>query len=723
MFVSPDVWEKTMRGVCQLSVRAWRWPPRGRGEGYPSHRPLNAAYHVFNTFTSRNTRCCTNTSRAVRATLGSVLITAQTLVRARTILALSFTLMACYVTQSFAQSPKTAGAATVPEPTPAPLRAELAPAHDPTAPPLPDQTMRIYRSVESWIRAWQVPTKGLADAADTPRDSAIRGACVTLRFAGEVVGRGESIVGDDVVATATRAAMTAAESKLPIPPRANAQDQARKLAPEIAISLELAGALTPFEPATWEEAELALAPGLEGVCVTPPVANAALRPPPPRVMFPSQMLLTNLLPHRAISTLASQVIGEGGAAAVLDQPKIIIQRHGLRFSRFRVTHLAQPSPGQPPVLLFRGQRVVPWQSAMTRAELEAFGRRIAHHLLKRLTDEGPAKLAKDDPARLLAIFACQTAQTKGIAWSTAADPNFLRMLNLRDEIGKESPKVETYLKALFLAGLTAEQVGLRGVNASPDADVGYSAIDHADLLIASPASDLHRTEQLLSLNLLARVTMPGSRPERWKTLIFRNDRAALRARISEMFASAAPGTLVNDMPWLGDAAMRVSASGDVLAAEPLREMRAQLWEHQFTLAKSTPDTQDMLGGITFTMKTVDGRPAAFPTWQCARPLTFVATMLRDPRLTEPKERAPELVKLLSALRFLRQLQVDDASAWLYSDPSKAVGGIRASVWDSSLPIDASSMTLLCVAEAIDSLDELTSPMGPPLPPTGIDKDK
>jgi len=103
-----------------------------------------------------------------------------------------------------------------------------------------------------------------------------------------------------------------------------------------------------------------------------------------------------------------------------------------------------------------------------------------------------------------------------------------------------------------------------------------------------------------------------------------------------------------------------------------------------------------------------GTGTPLPTWQCVRPLAFIATMLGDDRLTEPSERLIETARLLHALRFLRQLQADDSCGWMYPNPEMAIGGIRASTWDHTMPPDATSLTLLCVVEAIQSLERVAA---------------
>ena len=597
-------------------------------------------------------------------------------------------------------------------------------------PPAPEASMRAFRAVSGWVRLWSVPASLSPEESRALALPVPSAACVTLRFAGEVVGRGEAIAGPtsaaqgegpDVILQAARAALEAAELKLPLQRTRDLPEQARKLAPEITISLELAGAFTPIEPGTWADAELSLAPGLDGVSVTPAQSRPGIKP---QIMFPSQMLLTNLLPHRAMAALAAQSIGEGGAAAVLEEPKLVREKHALRFSRFRVTHLAQPSPGTEPVFMFRGQRIISSQRAMSRAELEAMARALVAHLNLR-TQRPPSSAAGDwqeEHSRVLALLATQAAS---------------RMLAARDGTGAEEPSsIDRLLlppdaarirvlpnwkseSTAALSLLTAVHAGYGLPRASADTDrVGSISLERTlaafDAIKPDAAKpDASRPQRVLMLSALAQTAAIPGGPEAWQKLWFRADPSRLRQVVSSVFASAEPGQLVSDMPWLGWAALAASQQGDVIGAAPLRDMRAALWVHQCGVSTATPDTQDLLGGIAFTKGLAEGKAAALPTWQCARPLAFVATMLRDPRLTEPQERSAELVKLLAALRFLRQLQVDDASAWLYAEPAKAVGGIRASVWDSALPLDASSMTLLCVTEALRSLNELAKPAPAP----------
>jgi hypothetical protein len=128
-------------------------------------------------------------------------------------------------------------------------------------------------------------------------------------------------------------------------------------------------------------------------------------------------------------------------------------------------------------------------------------------------------------------------------------------------------------------------------------------------------------------------------------------------------------------------------------------MRAELWKHQ--LPTGSELAEDLSGGVLFT---TGHQP--IPTWQAARPLAFVATMLGDPATTQPEEVPAELVRLLKSLRFLRQLTAEAAEAHMYKDPPRAIGGVRASLFDQRMPPEATAMTLLAVCETIKSLQAI-----------------
>ncbi|MBL8991143.1 MAG: hypothetical protein JNJ48_06135, partial [Phycisphaerae bacterium] len=187
-----------------------------------------------------------------------------------------------------------------------------------------------------------------------------------------------------------------------------------------------------------------------------------------------------------------------------------------------------------------------------------------------------------------------------------------------------------------------------------------------------------------------------------------------RPAIRRAFRDTQPANLFSLMPFLAWAEIEASATAgaDVPAAGALRQMRSTFWRAQLSGADAGPDRQDAVGGVLFTTA-----PGTLPTWNTARPLAATATMLADARLTEPGERSVEVVRILSALRFLNQQTADDSIGWMAPSPALSIGGVRAAPWDARMPVSATAMTLLSVVETVRALDALVPNPASPAPPT------
>jgi hypothetical protein len=572
------------------------------------------------------------------------------------------------------------------------------------APPSPDNTFAAYRLVEGWIRNWSVPDAVGADPGAAPA------AAVTLRLGGVVTGRGTSVAPDgtsSALRAAAREAVDEADRRTPagqdaLRDAALIQDAARTT-----ISLELSGALIPFEPKTYSEAAVVAAPGLEGVAVR--IGDRV------QAMFPGTMLSMGLGAGEAMAALVSKVSGE--VTLGLKQPAELSKSHGAVFYRFRVSHVAQPAPGSAPIFLLRGGRLV------ERKEVEAAG-------LKELA----AGLATN-----LQLRRWPGAERYGLVGT------------LLPTVGRCEPEFAGPVDQAIAALALLRYATMPGTNASvanPGRQFGIDLL-HSIAVVESgeidPASDpaaagacvlalveagpksLDTDPQLLGLlnmcipTLLASVDAEhgfseGVRDEarplvcaglaalaRWCEQDEEADRA--RAAVRAVYRETPATQLVGRMPWLGwaerDLAGIEGPEAKIPAAVALREMRELVWKHQLTGADAGAEAPDLVGGIVFT-----SARNPLPTWQCARPLAFVATMLGDLRLTEPAETTPELGKLVGSLRFLRQLAADSAVCHMYQDRARGLWGVRAAVWDQHMPPDAESLTLLTVTETLRSLDAI-----------------
>jgi hypothetical protein len=588
--------------------------------------------------------------------------------------------------------------------------------------PTPDDTLRAFRITERHIRDWALPADPAPagpEIADAPKAV---GACITLKLRGKVVGRGQAwsdtLAGADaanplVLFRAIRAAMQQAEPELGVSNDAMRDAAIKLVAPELLISVELAGPLGIVEFNTWDDAELTLRPGLDGVAVRL-AGDPAARPGPLHAIFPSQMMLTNMLPHRAMGAATAIAMGEGGAAAALDDPKKLREKSGLRMYRFRSGQVVQSGSASTPSVLYRGGSLLPVSTPITREALRTFAHELAQHVARRSTEFDGASVAT-------------SAMPAGLA-SRAIDAYLSITLELPDrslELLHAKEHVSASLKFAYehvhadedrQALALAQTLGRTGNDLAAEREIRDAFLGGGKL---PPEWKAGIPESVRACYALARVE-PQVSPQ--CGVAVRIDEEIYRACIDDVLKTSGEGRLVSQMPWLGWAEIAaarkhdgaaIDAKSDIPSALALRRMREEVWKHQLSITDAGEDAMDMAGGIVFTSGVANGRGNPYPTWQCVRPLAFIATMLRDPRLTEPKERPEQIVRLMQAMRFLRQLQVDEASAWMYTDPTLAIGGIRASTWDNSLPIDATSMTLLCVVEMIKSLDALSPP--PPQP--------
>lgn len=587
-----------------------------------------------------------------------------------------------------------------------------------SSPPQPAAAIAGYRTLDAWVRSWSLPDRA-PDSLALPA----AGACVQLRLNGELIGRGQAVAGAGekggaALLAAAREAMKSAEGRLQLPNDAMRDAALKEQASRIMISLDLSGPLIAFEPATWVEAELTLSPGLEGVAAM--VAGPDGAPGPLAAAFPSQLLATNTLPHRALGGLCARVIGEGGAAAALDEPSAIRSKHGVRMYRFRSTHLAQCGPGAEPVFLYRGARLVD-QSEISAAELWQMAERMVRHIARGAIHDQAA--AADGPGgpqsraslalqlvALRAYFDCAKGARHGAglafgkkAWEAIA-------ARLTADAPPDSDE-DLVLALLSLAN-------------PPGADPGMpeSMLNGSPALASKPLAWLEsrtwRNGRMLDgLSLpaqcacaLAYARHPVSRVVEHEggTTMRRADQHF--AAIREWIGGIPQAQFVTCMPWLGWTEIELARANrgpdgepvDIPSAIGLREMRRLVWEHQVGAMDVDQDSMDLAGGIVFTKSA-----SPLPTWQCTRPLAFLATMLADPRLTEQDERGIELARLLQSLRFIRQLQADESVGWMARDADAIVGGVRAAVWDQTLPPDATSMALLTVVEALKAIDTLS----------------
>lgn len=576
-------------------------------------------------------------------------------------------------------------------------------------PPAPAEAVRAYRLADAWLRAWNVPPQ-LATPSPTADNApeatpGAAGVCVTLTLPGTLRVRAVSWANTpsdrtDLLRRAMLEAVHQLDGRLPLPNDLLRTEAARRLGDELLLSIELAGDPTPIEPATWEDAERAVSPGLEGVLVRSGSDTDTART---EAVFPLAMLTTTQTPARALAAATAKFLGEGGAAEALAEPAKIRAKHALRMGRFRVAHIAQTSPHAEPVFLHRCARPIP-QAEITAPELRRFAESLAGNLCRRLSasvERGTAlgtirpvreATSATEAERLLAAYAISRWTNRQSGGAESPRPGCKHPAGVI-EAGVAPQSVLNTALGFLLSDASHAANTAAGPKTVPSSSPEVSLLSQmlARLATEADARTISPAEQSLVAYACLRAAdvAPG---------ILSPDQAnqQLRAVIAST-TDVLPG-----MPWLGWTQVHDPA-GPVASGVAFRDMRQQVWEHQVPVS-SAPD---LTGGIVFTKGGGrSGGGAQLPTWQSARPLAFIATMLADPRLTEPAERTREIVHLMQAFRFLRQLQTDESSVWMYDDAPLALGAIRVAPWDFSLPLDPTSMVLLATVELLDSLDRL-----------------
>lgn len=564
----------------------------------------------------------------------------------------------------------------------------------------PAEAMAVFRVISAWIREWSVPDAAPADQRPVPA------ALVTLRLGGEIVGRGLDAGGDaGTVWRATRAAVAEASGRLPVENDALAERQRRELAKTLGVSLEIAHPLVPITVATYDDADVALPPGLAGVAVR--------RGEVVEVSFPSAMVRAGLSAGDALAAAAGRALGDATKVVRLDQtaqPAALRQRENLVFYRFGVTHIAQGSASRAAVFLYRGGRVVP-EAAIGRASIREHADEIARHLVARawpgaeplgmLGTYNPLQGRFDGPASALEQASAATALA-AYARTPGVEP--------------ESAKAA----AAIVARLAADMLALGPDETEPwkDATGACAALaTAAAALELDPRADSPARELIRKASATAREGTPPEGLAAFRAFALTRAGAAVHDPVlietggtiaRELVAQTPAGRMASHAPWLLWA--ELAAAGEGAGAGPIgsatawREMRAQTFEHQLQPEDAGDDGQDLVGGIVFTV----GRQP-LPTWHSARPLSAAATMLGDRRLTPEAEYHAELARLLLSLRFLANLMAAGPEAHAYPSPAQAIGGVRASVWDHRMPVDASALTLLTLCETLRALEAAPTP--------------
>lgn len=573
---------------------------------------------------------------------------------------------------------------------------------------LPDagEVVAAYLALRTWTDGLNPPP--LADPqARLPLTDA-SGACVTLRRFGRVIGTASAIHGrSDGDLLPRRALGRALAQALGDPAVAGLPEEMRNtIGPALTLELEVAGPLEPMLGRTYQRLARDLDPGLHGV--------AMRRGDQWAMLFPSQALASNTAGNMAarLPGLASELGLPAGDLSTL------IQQHGVSVYRFRTLHLAQSEPRGFPFETIRGDVLVP-DSAVTERGIAAFASGLAMHLLGKIYDADDADEAVIDLAApslgllgdyhpvadtyrpltappldqaLVAFALARYAGTPGVEPGAGRQAeqevhHLLKELAARlDEGAQMDPAVAAavvYAVAAYRATDVVDeaiaQLHANAIEVVAGVQITQVRQPHAQAMIAGAAARLLSLEQAQLIDV-----------------------QDVREMLDAAWQAAPEHQHVALLPWIGWGELDYAAatSQPLARVEQLRQIREVLEASRVTSADEHA-APDLYGGFALA----DG-VAARPTAQVTRPAVFMATMLREPALTEPDETSPNLGRHLQTIRFLMQLSVRDENAWSMRNPGRARGGIRGATWDSEMPNAAQAMALLAAVETLESLEHM-----------------
>ncbi len=537
-------------------------------------------------------------------------------------------------------------------------------------PPSLIETVRAYELIEPWVREMDVPE----DAAGPD----VVGACVTLRYEGRVIGIGTIFGGGTrSLPDATRIAIASARDKLPVTRDAMFEERLRLASQQITISLEIAGPAIPF--LAQEDADLinGFSPGIHGVALRMGDLAAAV--------YPGEMLWTSQDVPGALRRLIAGVTGDRSLA--LRPIPEVVEGGNMTILRFRTRQVAQLKPGEEARLIHRGGKVIQSAEIRSMQALRDWAEGVGGYLLSH-RDEGvylpindTIRSAPSPIQRALRMYALVS-----YAGVTGDEDRSTRAIR------EASHEASVILKAWDdEVPIGAAVVSLLAVS------LQSALLDETDRAFATERAI---TELVRLAGDIESVPVPERPMVAWALAKHaRYDEA--RAIMPICRRAEHPGMLVGQMPWLGLAEIELVGSDGVPSATALREMRDMMWRLQIRRADTDAASADLIGGVVFTRALTK-----LPTWQVARPLAFMGPMLAEPRLTEPAELPSEMARMFDALRFLRQLSAGDHEGHMYAARGDWAWGVRPAPWDQTMPIEASSMTLICVCQTIEGLERL-----------------
>ncbi len=574
--------------------------------------------------------------------------------------------------------------------------AAAGPPAGPAAMPDAADVVRAWQAARRWVDTFQVPDPG--DPAARASIGGGHGVCLVLRQSGRLVAIATDTSGGDGGDLMLRRAAARALGQALADPAVAALPREMLHAAGSALTMELEVAGRPLPLVAGSEGEVAeqLDPGLDGV--------AMRRGDTLAMLFPAQMRAGNS-PGRVERLLPALAPDLG--LAVLPLPDLA-RRFDVSIYRFPVTTLVQSSPSGAPFPIVRGEILVT-EAQVTPQSLARAAIDLAAHLgasmapmdealglmgtYRPTADRYEPLIAPPFDQALAAWALAHCARVPGIDAAARG-----RMMAVAREIVTELDVVAAAeddpladrgaCAAIVLAGL-----GLPGyVDGAEPPRIFSEAARRVAAGVADGGETLSPNGRALAAWALARLAAWGKAGV---------SVPAVRAAIDGAWSSVPPHQQATLLPWIAwaEADYAADTRGTLDHADDLARLRDLLEASR--IGEAGP--AELAGGL----RLAEGNRLV-ATAQAFRPAAFLAWSVRKPGLTPPADAPAALGRSLATARFLMQLSVRADSTWAYANPERALGGVRAALFDSDQPVAAQAMALATLSETLLSLDHVAA---------------
>ena len=552
--------------------------------------------------------------------------------------------------------------------------------------PSSEAALACFDAARGWLRAAAAGSAKPSEnkVRETPLPSLPEPECsaaaVVIRLDGRPIGQatragpGTGLVG---ACLAEAWAMALADRRIEaLPPELR-----DRLGERVTLELELAGRPEPLVGERLDAVAARVDPALQAFAIRNGDRWA--------FAMPSVLQARNQSPH--LNYLALGVAREAGLDPAASRDLRLPD--GAAAYRAGTRRLAQPTFDAGPFESWRGSRLID-PSVIDAAEVRDMAARIAAHLAQRWPNrEG---LSPEAAASVESLGPRAAYQPASATWPSPVSPPAEQALAvLAMARWSRLPGLEPEAQRTAHAFATRTLASLRQVDAQESDPRGDMAAIACMMLAAREldATDPTWADQatrawLEELRESLKAAIEGDTPPQGAAAAMAC--AALGEAAPESLRQRAwdpqqPERALQSTPWLSEPWPADAGAAWKDALEQLLAAQCDSWS-----APGGPRDAD--GGW--------GGSAAMPrpTAASGKVTLALATALVTPGLVDAADRPDALRSLRRSLRFLRQLQVDEAGCHAFRDPAHALGGLRAAPWDSDQPMAASAYALLaCVA--------------------------